>query len=78
MKTLTSLVVGLGLAFSASHASAWSQPTHKNIVKDALAFLNSAHATPEMKRAYQFYVGAAGSEARAGEILGQAARRFAR
>ena len=52
MKNLTSLVVGLGLAFSASHASAWSQPTHKNIVKDALAFLNSAHATPEMKRTY--------------------------
>ena len=26
-----------------------------------------------MRRAYQFYVGAAGSEAKAGEVLGQAA-----
>lgn len=73
MKKLSLLAAGLGLAFSAGQAAAWSQPTHKNIVKDALAFMNSANASAEMRRAYQFYVGAAGSEARAGEILGQAA-----
>jgi hypothetical protein len=73
MKILTTLAVGLGLSFAAGQASAWSQPTHKNIVKDALAYMNSAQATTQMRRAYQFYVTAAGSEARAGEILGQAA-----
>ncbi|MEO4047950.1 hypothetical protein AAFN46_12770 [Pseudomonas sp. CAU 1711] len=67
------ILAGLGLLCAAQNAAAWSQPTHKNIVKDALAFMNSAHATAEMRRAYQFYVGAAGSEAAAGEILGQAA-----
>ena len=35
--------------------------------------MHSAHATADMRRAYQFYVGAAGSEARAAEVLGQAA-----
>ena len=73
MKSLIPLTAGLGLLLATTQASAWSQPTHKNIVKDALAFMNSSYATAEMKRAYQFYVGAAGSEARAGEILGQAA-----
>ena len=73
MKILSTLALGLGLAVASSQASAWSQPTHKNIVKDALAFMNSAHATADMRRAYQFYVGAAGSEARAAEVLGQAA-----
>ncbi|MCJ8169357.1 hypothetical protein [Atopomonas sediminilitoris] len=73
MKHLTALAAGLALAVSATQASAWTQPTHKNIVKDALAFMNSSYATAEMKRAYQFYVGAAGSEAKAGDILGQAA-----
>ncbi|MET1079522.1 MAG: hypothetical protein ABWY06_16030 [Pseudomonas sp.] len=71
--TLTAMAVGLGLSLLTQQASAWSQPTHKNIVKDALAFMNSANASADMRRAYQFYVGAAGSEARAGEILGQAA-----
>ncbi|WP_263143673.1 hypothetical protein [Pseudomonas sp. RIT-PI-AD] len=71
--SLFAFVSAAGLCLVAGHAAAWSQPTHKNIAKDALAFLNSAYATPEMKRAYQFYVGAAGSEAKAGEILGQAA-----
>jgi len=70
---LTPIAAGLCLAVVAGQANAWSQPTHKNIVKDALAFMNSAYATADMKRAYQFYVGAAGSEAQAGEVLGQAA-----
>ncbi|KFX70872.1 phospholipase [Pseudomonas taeanensis MS-3] len=73
MQKLPLLIAGLGLAFSASQAGAWSQPTHKNIVKDALAYMNSTYATADMRRAYQFYVQAAGSEARAGEVLGQAA-----
>ena len=69
MKKLSLLAAGLGLAFSAGQAAAWSQPTHKNIVKDALAYMNSAYATEEMRQAYAFYVGAAGSEAKAGEIF---------
>ena len=73
MKHLTALAAGVALAVSAGSASAWTQPTHKNIVKDALAFMNSSYATADMKRAYQFYVSAAGSEAKAGDILGQAA-----
>jgi hypothetical protein len=73
MKNCVSMLTGLARALCAAQASAWSQPTHKNIVKDALAFMNSASATTEMRRAYQFYVQAAGSEAKAGEILGQAA-----
>ena len=35
--------------------------------------MNSSYATEEMRQAYRFYVSAAGSEAQAGEILGQAA-----
>ena len=73
MKKPALLLAGLALAVTAGQAAAWSQPTHKNIVKDALAFMNSPSATEEMRRAYQFYVGAAGSEAKAGEVLGQAA-----
>ena len=71
--TLTAVAAGFCLAALAGQANAWSQPTHKNIVKDALAYMNSANATADMRRAYQFYVGAAGSQAQAGEILGQAA-----
>src|SRR3990167_6101293 len=73
MKKPLLLLAGLGLAISAGQASAWSQPTHKNIVKDALAFMNSASATEEMRRVYQFHVNPAGAEAKAGETLGQAA-----
>ncbi|MDF5812603.1 hypothetical protein P4118_16890 [Pseudomonas aeruginosa] len=73
MKTFARLAAGLCICAIASQANAWSQPTHKNIVKDALAFMNSSYATEEMRQAYRFYVSAAGSEAQAGEILGQAA-----
>lgn len=67
------LLAGIAGLCLAGQAAAWSQPTHKNIAKDALAFLNSPYATAEMQRAYRFYVDAAGSEEKAGEILGQAA-----
>ncbi len=73
MKTFARLAAGLCICAITSQANAWSQPTHKNIVKDALAFMNSSYATEEMRQAYRFYVSAAGSEAQAGEILGQAA-----
>lgn len=68
MKTFARLAAGLCICAIASQANAWSQPTHKNIVKDALAFMNSSYATEEMRQAYRFYVSAAGSEAQAGEI----------
>lgn len=73
MRPTSRLVASLVLCALAGQAHAWSQPTHKNIVKDALAYMNSPYATEEMRQAYAFYVGAAGSEAKAGEILGQAA-----
>ncbi|MGK8709001.1 hypothetical protein ACRS5L_21575 [Metapseudomonas otitidis] len=73
MRPTSRLVASLVLCALAGQAHAWSQPTHKNIVKDALAYMNSAYATEEMRQAYAFYVGAAGSEVKAGEILGRAA-----
>ncbi len=42
MKTFARLAAGLCICAIASQANAWSQPTHKNIVKDALAFMNSS------------------------------------
>ena len=56
-----------------AEAHAWSQETHKRIVADALKYMNSSSATADMKRAAQFYSQAAGSQANAAEILGQAA-----
>ena len=52
MKTFARLAAGLCICAIASQANAWSQPTHKNIVKDALAFMNSSYATEEMRQAY--------------------------
>ncbi|MBF0117554.1 MAG: hypothetical protein HQK79_01870 [Desulfobacterales bacterium] len=56
-----------------SIAGAWGQPHHKYITSDALAYMGSDYATPEQKRAFDFFVGAAGSLQKAQELLGQAA-----
>ncbi|CBL46988.1 Conserved hypothetical protein [gamma proteobacterium HdN1] len=65
--------VGSLMALGASQTMAWSQPTHKWIVMDALAYMGSDRATPEEKRAYDFYVEAANGQAEvAADALGQA------
>lgn len=70
MKTI---ITALSLALVSSNALAWSQPTHKKMVIDAMNFMNSDMATPEQKRAVEFYIKAAGgSLPRAADAIGQA------
>lgn len=73
MRIALSLVAGSALLVGAVDAKAWSQPTHKFVVMDALAYMGSSKATAEEKRAYNFYVSAAqGNAAKAADALGQA------
>lgn len=74
MKTITTALIAGSLALTGSMAAhAWKQPTHKQEVIDALAYMGSDYATPDMRRAYDFYVSAAnGAEDVAGDALGQA------
>jgi len=73
MKALTSMVIGAACVVASSASFAWKQPTHKLEVIAALNYMGSSLATPEQKRAYNFYVKAAnGDAAKAGDALGQA------
>ena len=69
----TTLAATAALLLLSSEAGAWSQETHKRIAKDALQYMNSPAATPDMRRAVNFYAGAAGGLNRAAELIGQAA-----
>jgi len=68
-KTVTAAVLCCGLVTS---ASAWTKPTHSEIVKDALKYMGTTNATAEQKFAYSIYVRSAGSEERAASILAKA------
>lgn len=73
LKKVLTLTVGSMIATGAMDVMAWSQPTHKLIVMDALAYMGSARATADERRAYAFYVSAAqGDAAKAADALGQA------
>lgn len=73
MNKAFSLVAGTVLLASSVDAMAWSQPTHKMLVMDALAYMGSTRATADEKRAYDFYVDAAqGNASQAADALGQA------
>ncbi len=73
MKQCIKTLLSSMLLLTSSSLFAWSQPTHKRIVEDALDYMNSPRATMEQQRAHDFYVAAAGSHEQASEILGQAA-----
>ncbi len=74
MRKLTSTLVAGAIALTSSvSAYAWKQPTHKQEVIDALNYMGSEYASPEQRRAYEFYVSAAnGVVEEAGDALGQA------
>jgi hypothetical protein len=73
MKTVVSLLAGSVLCAASGAAFAWSQPTHKMIVMDAMSYMGSSQATAEQKRAYNYYAKAAGGDAlKAADALGQA------
>lgn len=73
LRKVLTLTLGSMMATGAMDVMAWSQPTHKLIVMDALAYMGSARATAEERRAYDFYVSAAkGDASKAADALGQA------
>lgn len=70
---ISAIAIASTFALAATDAAAWSQPTHKQIVIDALKYMGSSYATAEQKRAYDYYTkAAAGDAAKAGDALGQA------
>jgi hypothetical protein len=73
MKFALSLAAVAVASTISSAAFAWKQPTHKLEVIDALNYMGSEYATPDMQRAYDFYVSASNQDAaKAGDALGQA------
>ena len=72
-KTTSLLLAGLVSVTCADSVFAWKQPTHKQEIVDALAYMGSEHATADQRRAYDFYVGSANGNAdNAADALGQA------
>jgi len=65
------LLVALWAA-TLSLAQAWTEPTHEDIVVDALRYMNSTFASADERRAYDFYVDAANGFDNAAKILSQA------
>lgn len=73
MRKALFLAAGTVLAVGSTEVMAWSQPTHKLLVIDALSYMGSSRATTEEHRAYEFYVSAANGQAsQAADALGQA------
>lgn len=72
-KTTSVLLAGLVSLTCVESALAWKQPTHKQEIIDALAYMGSEYATADQRRAYDFYVASAdGDSDYAADALGQA------
>lgn len=73
MKTKITLIVGFLSLTLMNNVLAWKQPTHKQEIIDALAYMGSEYANADQRRAYDFYVAAADGDASfAADALGQA------
>ena len=54
-------------------ANAWTQQSHSRMTQDALLYMGSDHASPDQKRAYNFYLVSAGDLQTALTVLGKSA-----
>lgn len=73
MKKLTALTLSAGLAFAAVEASAFTQPTHKRIVEDAVTYMASHADTTEYNKLAAAAQAAGYTMQQFAEVLGQGA-----